>query len=205
MSAATCSSIGVGVSLLGMPPPLVGQLAGLHPHWWKPAGKGGQGVRRLVQGVMRLLQPTQTPSYPLCIILLLIAACPATPEEADQNLPRICDPDAYLYNLGAFEPCTSDAQCNDQMCMNGYCAEPCTEAGDCIDFTFAGIAGPPECVFYGVSDNNVSLYGCVSLCDGSVDQCPEVADTCSAKAVDPLGEKQSFVCSTEDPCNEPSK
>ncbi len=99
MSAATCSSIGVGVSLLGMPPPLVGQLAGLHPHWWKPAGKGGQGVRRLVQGVMRLLRPTHV----AFVAVLLLAACGDSAGSTSDD-PVLCEEPEFIAEAD-FAPC----------------------------------------------------------------------------------------------------
>lgn len=101
MSAATCSSLGVGVSLLGMPPPLVGQMAGLHPHWWKPAGKGGQGVRRLVQGVMRLLRPTHV----AFVAVLLLAACGDSAGSTSED-PVLCEEPEFIEGLEPdFAPC----------------------------------------------------------------------------------------------------
>ena len=143
MSAATCSSIGVGVSLLGMPPPLVGQLAGLHPHWWKPAGKGGQGVRRLVQGVMRLLRPTHV----AFVAVLLLAAC--GDDSGSTSEPVLCEEPEFIAGL---EPDWMPCGCNED---GSPWRETCLDAGNvCGGGAFAphGDTCSPKCAAGGVGE-----------------------------------------------------
>lgn len=97
----------------------------------------------------------------LALVLLCLNACSDEPQTAES--PAICT-DEVVENLPPFAPCFSDQQCAFDVCLNGFCTEPCVEDDDCLEYSGPGI--PSLCQKVTVESVNGVTGGCVYSCHG---------------------------------------